>query len=205
MRILKYKIWLIVVTFLLSCENTDGVVLEPYAKEESTIQNFNTQEWVLEKGEVLSKDIKKYGEIIVGVKHISALKFIEKTGRIIKKADRESLKNESVFIIEFKSLNEKQRNPLNLNQCKLSYEEGVKYLAFELENNIKILQDDSVFIARGSQFERDFSLSDRLRVITFFKGVNRKKEFNFLLNDMLFGGKQLNFHFSNHLNFSKNS
>ncbi|PHR46618.1 MAG: hypothetical protein COA32_10775 [Fluviicola sp.] len=191
---------------LFSCQDNNSTdYLTSTEDKPENDQNFNEQEWILKDGEVLSKDIKKYGSLLVGIRHVGALEFLEKSGRSVEESDKESLKDESVFIVEFKSLSAKERNPLNLPQCNLGFEEGVEHLAFELEKSIKIKQGDSIYTPNGSHFERDFSLSDRLRIITFFKGVNRNKEFNFLLNDELFGGGQLYFRFRNHLNYTENS
>lgn len=201
---LKYYILFIVfIALLFSCQDDNSNL--SVVEDIETDQQFNAQEWILKDGEVLSKDIKKYGDLLVGIKHIRALEFLEKSGKTVQENDRESLQNETVFIVEFKSLSTKERNPLNLPQCNLTFEEGIKHLSFDLENSITIEQGDSIFTANGSHFERDFSLSDRLRVITFFKGINTKKEFNFSLNDEVFGGGKLNFRFANYLNYTENS
>jgi|GEM_PF-3492094 len=205
MRIITHVLLSVLIFTLFSCGNNEIIENGAYQNEQIDDQGFNSQQWVLNKGEVLSRDVKKYGELLVGVKHVSALKFIERTGQVVLEEDKESLKDESVFILEFKSLSAKERNPLNLPQCNLTFEEGIKHLSFDLENSITIEQGDSIFTANGSHFERDFSLSDRLRVIAFFKGINRNKEFNFSLNDEVFGGGKLNFRFANYLNYTENS
>lgn len=204
MRILSIFLCFLSLVFISSC---NGDKKEPVFYEEKV--ELNDQEGFREmKIEIIEdKTIKKnrYGDLSVSVRHISALEFIEKTGRKIDSIDIDALLQESVFIMDFKSLTQKHRNPLNLKQCNVSFEEGVKFMAFEIEKRLKIIQEDSVYHSNGVHFERDFSLSDRLRVVAFFKGVNREKEFTYFFDDKIFGGGVQEFNFSNFEMYTENS
>lgn len=165
---------------------------------------FTSNDWFLKDGEVMSRDTKKVKDVLIGARHVSAIDFLENKKKKPKQEDIISLREETVLILEFKSLNKTHRNPLNLDQCLMSYEKGIEHLSFGLEEYVEIIQNDSTYQANGSHFERDFGLSDRLRIVMFFKGINRKEDFKLSLNDAVFGGGLLNFHFTESLNYSEN-
>src|SRR5690554_1867422 len=103
MRSLSIFLFFLSLVFISSC---NGDKKEPVFYEEKV--ELNDQEGFREmKIETIEdKTIKKnrYGDLSVSVRHISALEFIEKTGRKIDSIDIDALLQESVFIMDFKSL-----------------------------------------------------------------------------------------------------
>jgi hypothetical protein len=190
----------LIVFFFTSCSNQEEASFDAsnQSRENNVdLTDYEKLHWQLNAYEKPSQRVQKIGEVLIGVKYTSALNFIERTGRKDDALDEEKIKDETVFFLEFKSLNISKKDPLLLNQCELNYEEAVKYLSFELEKQIQIEQNGKIFSPNGLHFERDFNVSDRMRVIAFFKGVQTEQDFKFLLDDKLFGGGRVDFPFVN--------
>lgn len=138
---------------------------------------------------------KAHKEVGYEVKPISAIDFLERKGESIDPKDMDHLKRESAFILDISSLSASKKSPFSLEQCALEKEKAIEYFAFNLEKEIWAKQDDKIFQPTGSHFERDFGLSNRLRIVFFFKDLDLNKPFEFLYQDQLFGAKELNFIF----------
>ncbi|MEX2482917.1 MAG: hypothetical protein WED10_00055 [Brumimicrobium sp.] len=138
---------------------------------------------------------KIYKEVGYEVKPISAIDFLERKGESIAPDDIEQLKKESVFILDISSLSTSKRTPFSLEQCTLDKETAIEHFAFNLEKEVQVKQGAKIFQPTGSHFERDFGVSDRLRVVFFFKDLSLNKSFEFIYIDRLFGAQELNFIF----------
>lgn len=144
-----------------------------------------------------SKNLKRqaYKEVGYEIKTISAIEFLERNGENVSSEDIEELKKESVFILDITSLSKSTRSPFSLDQCTLDKEKAIEYFSFKLEDKIHIKQSGQSFRPTGSHFERDFGLSDRLRVVMFFKNVDLNESLEFIYQDYLFGAHELIFSF----------
>tara|TARA_B100000508_G_scaffold137355_2_gene131769 strand:+ start:74189 stop:74803 length:615 start_codon:yes stop_codon:yes gene_type:complete len=203
MKPILYILTISPLILFISC-NEGNQNKELISEDHGNTAEFTSNDWFLKEGEVMSRDTKKVKDVLIGARHVSAIDFLKNSNKKAKPGDLKSLREETVLILEFKSLNKKHRNPLNLDQCVMPYEKGIEHLSFNLDESVEITQDDSVYMANGTHFERDFGLSDRLRIVMFFKGINRKEDFKLSLNDVVFGGGLLNFHFTESLNYSEN-
>lgn len=189
----------IVLTALISScnevekENTEKV----YFNNESSVQKKEKLKFISAPHPNEMRKVVK--EVEFRAKYISGLQFIDRKGFEIDQKEKEELKNEMVMFLEFKSLSQKTKNPLELEQCMYKYENAIEYLVSNIEDDIKIKQGAKTYNPEGVHFERDFSLSNRLRVLVFFNKLDHERPFALELRDRLFGGVKLRFEFIGNL------
>lgn len=180
------KIYLLfIVSFTLTFCKQDKLERSFIPDEEKTV--------ISEEKEISLKwtesDFKNY-KIVHGIKFqfkpIRALDFLARRGDVIVPEDRSDLADESVLIFElqdtnsFKSIFEHPR--LVVDRDKM-----VQYLCGNLMHDIEINQDGKRFSCNGVQYEGVMGANNnKIRVLTFFKGVDLQQDFQIQYNDPLF-------------------
>ena len=181
--------------FLCSCKEKTELTDDLEAVNDSSELEESFSLKFVKKGDDKNHKRQAYKEVGYEVKTISAIEFLEIEGENISSDDMDELKKESVFILDITSLSKSSRSPFTLKQCSLNKEKAIEYFSFKLEDKIHVKQNGESFQPTGSHFERDFGLSDRLRVILFFKNVDLNQSLEFFYQDNLFGAGKLNFIF----------
>lgn len=110
----------------------------------------------------------------------------------------DSLYNQNKFerIIEFTFTQEDEEDLLKEDFTNLSYEEGVKYMSFNMENDFYIVtsRNDTVKCS-GVNYERNFKVAPFQKIMLFFSGIQPKDKIQLIYNDKLFGKGIVKFKF----------
>ena len=110
----------------------------------------------------------------------------------------DSLYNQNKFerIIEFTFTQENEEDLLKEDFTNLSYEEGVKYMSFNMENDFYIVtsRNDTVKCS-GVNYERNFKVAPFQKIMLFFSGINPNDKIQLVYNDKLFGKGIVKFKF----------
>lgn len=110
----------------------------------------------------------------------------------------DSLYNQNKFerIIEFTFSQEDEEDLLKEDFTNLSYEEGVKYMSFNMENDFYIVtsRNDTIKCS-GVNYERNFKVAPFQKIMLFFSGIPPKDKIQLIYNDKLFGKGIVKFKF----------
>jgi hypothetical protein len=110
----------------------------------------------------------------------------------------DSLYNENKYerIIEFNFKQEDEKDLLNNEFTKLSYEEGVKYMSFNMEKDFYVVtsRNDTIKCS-GVNYERNFKVAPFQKILLFFSGIQPKDKIQLIYNDKLFGKGIVKFKF----------
>lgn len=131
-------------------------------------------------------------EIIYTVSYIpSELKVINdyKKGFIdLKEAEKliDDTKNQFNLLLQIQFLGATNQDILHYKLDSLSYEERIKYLAFEFRKDVQILDEKGRKIEMtGCHFERDFGLSTTATFSIVAKKNNENKKLTVIINDRI--------------------
>lgn len=110
----------------------------------------------------------------------------------------DSLYNQNKFerIIEFTFEQENEKDLLEEDFTKLSYEDGVKYMSFNMVNDFYIVTSKKDTIkCSGVNYERNFKVAPFQKIMLFFSGINPNDKIQLVYNDKLFGKGIIKFKF----------
>lgn len=110
----------------------------------------------------------------------------------------DSLYNQNKFerIIEFTFSQEDEEDLLKEDFTNLSYEEGVKYMSFKMENDFYVVTSKNDTIkCSGVNYERNFKVAPFQKIMLFFSGIQPKDKIQLIYNDKLFGKGIVKFKF----------
>lgn len=110
----------------------------------------------------------------------------------------DSLYNQNKFerIIEFTFEQENEKDLLEETFTKLSYEDGVKYMSFMMENDFYVVTSKNDTIkCLGVNYERNFKVAPFQKIMLFFSGINPNDKIQLVYNDKLFGKGIIKFKF----------
>lgn len=110
----------------------------------------------------------------------------------------DSLYNENKYerIIEFTFEQEDEKDLLLEDFTKLSYEDGIKYMSFDMENDFYVVTSKKDTIkCSGVNYERNFKVAPFQKVMLFFSGIQPKDKIQLIYNDKLFGKGIIKFKF----------
>lgn len=99
-------------------------------------------------------------------------------------------------IIEFTFSQEDEEDLLKEDFTNLSYEEGVKYMSFKMENDFYVVTSKNDTIkCSGVNYERNFKVAPFQKIMLFFSGIQPKDKIQLIYNDNLFGKGIVKFKF----------
>lgn len=101
----------------------------------------------------------------------------------------DSLYNQNKFerIIEFTFEQQDEKDLLEEDFTKLSYEDGVKYMSFNMVNDFYIVTSEKDTIkCSGVNYERNFKVAPFQKIMLFFSGINPNDKIQLVYNDKLF-------------------
>lgn len=110
----------------------------------------------------------------------------------------DSIYNQNKFerIIEFTFSQEDEEDLLKEDFTNLSYEEGVKYMSFKMENDFYVVTSKNDTIkCSGVNYERNFKVAPFQKIMLFFSGIQPKDKIQLIYNDKLFGKGIVKFKF----------
>lgn len=110
----------------------------------------------------------------------------------------DSLYNQNKFerIVEFTFEQEDEKDLLEETFTKLSYEDGVKYMSFKMENDFYVVTSKKDTIkCTGVNYERNFKVAPFQKIMLFFSGINPNDKIQLVYNDKLFGKGIIKFKF----------
>lgn len=104
--------------------------------------------------------------------------------------------NKSERIFEFTFEQENEEDLLQDKFTKLSYENGVKYMSFSINNDFYVVTSKKDTIqCSGVNFERSFKITPYHKIILFFSGIPENDRIQLIYKDKLFNKGTLKFQF----------
>ncbi|WP_330444450.1 hypothetical protein [Flavobacterium sp. C4GT6] len=102
--------------------------------------------------------------------------------------------NSKERILEFEFLQDEEQDLLKEEFTGRTYEDGVKYMSFSIENDFYVVtsKQDTIKCA-GTLFERSFKLTPYKRVLLFFSGIEPDDEIQLIYNDRLYNKGTMKF------------
>ncbi|MFL9843555.1 hypothetical protein [Flavobacterium rhizosphaerae] len=118
----------------------------------------------------------------------------------VSKVDSLYTLNKEERIIEFEFTHEEEKDLLSSDFTALSYEDGIKYLSFEINKDFYIVSSKNDTIAcSGVLYERNFKVAPFQRVILFFSGVPEGDNIQLVYNDNLYRKGIIKFRFKENI------
>ncbi|MEM9337185.1 MAG: hypothetical protein AAGA66_00530 [Bacteroidota bacterium] len=106
----------------------------------------------------------------------------------------EAYQNERIIEVEFESA--RKDDLLKANYTRMDYEEGVKYLAFTIQEDFyAVTSAGDTVNCSGVIFERNYQLAPFKRLLLHFGGIPEGERIQLVYQDRLFGNGILKFQF----------
>lgn len=150
-----------------------SVVEQQTLREEGTLS-------VPKKQSVLSFVHKE--EVRYSIKVMTALEFLEKKGEKPASKDLESLRNETVLMLDYQCKSGELED-----FAKLDSEQAIRYLNKAIAANITMVQTGNKPQITGVLLEGQSLKQRKLRVLLFYKALQPNQPYQFHLEDQLFG------------------
>lgn len=97
----------------------------------------------------------------------------------------EEHKNERIY--EFVFEQDAKKDLLEKEFTNLNYQEGVRYMSFEIEKDFYLVSDNSDTIhSSGVLYERNFKIAPYQKIMLFFTDIDPKIKTQLVYNDVLF-------------------
>jgi hypothetical protein len=101
-------------------------------------------------------------------------------------------------IVEFEFQHSNDEDLLLDEFTNKSYEESVKYMAFNVQKDFSVITTTNDTIAcSGVHFERNFKVAPFKRVLLYFNGIPKDEPIQLIYNDHLFGNGTFKYNFNN--------
>ncbi|PHR44320.1 MAG: hypothetical protein COA32_15005 [Fluviicola sp.] len=194
------KSWFIQILFfstaliVFSCDSTKKDSFSDASKDHGDNEKKAHKNYVLidVKNKLIS--YAEFGDVGYSIKAISALDFLEKQGKKIDENDIDELHNESVIIMEFKSLTSK--DVTDLAQIKLTDDDLMMYLSGSFNQNIHCIQEGKTQIPSGAQLDGSLRIDSKIKILLFGLNIDLSKPFELEYFDAIFGAGKMIFEFN---------
>lgn len=104
--------------------------------------------------------------------------------------------NKTERIIEFTFEQNDEKDLLYEDFTSISYENGIKYLSFEIDKDFYVVTSKQDTIkCSGVNYERNFKVAPYQKIMLFFSGIDPKEEIQLVYNDKLFKKGIIKFQF----------
>lgn len=121
---------------------------------------------------------------------------LKQIGNDSKLVDSISKENSRERIVEFQFQHQDQKDLLLQEFTNKSYEDAVKYMAFTIEKDFKVVTETNDTIScSGVHFERNFKVAPYKKLLLYFNHIDQKDNIKLIYNDQLFGNGLINFSF----------
>ena len=185
---LKCSFCFVLILFITSCNNKD----KDSTNYRDRIYSLSGQGWK-------SKRITQFiNQINYSATEVPLQYYILKDiGEDFKKVDSIYNLNRRERVIEIEFQHTEQKDLLESQFTNRSYEESVKYLAFKLENDFKVVTTSGDTLpCLGLHFERNFKVAPFKRALLYFNNINPNDNIKLIYHDNLFGNGIIKFNFS---------
>ena len=180
-------LYLCVYFTLLSCNNTDSTALE---------EKYYNLEKIGWKSKIRKQNVGKLNYTAVDV---PLQYYVLKDLGADNLSEVESIyeKNVTDRIIEFTYDLTSGGKVLDEQNTGLNFDESYRYLAFNLENDFRVVtsQNDTI-ICSGVTYDRNYNIVPYERVLLFFSGVKPDEKIQLIYDDNLFRNGRIKFQFN---------
>lgn len=188
MKVFKRMLLYLCVYFtLLSCNNTDSTALE---------EKYYNLEKIGWKSKIRKQNVGKLNYTAVDV---PLQYYVLKDLGADNLSEVESIyeKNVTDRIIEFTYDLTSGGKVLDEQNTGLNFDESYRYLAFNLENDFRVVtsQNDTI-ICSGVTYDRNYNIVPYERVLLFFSGVKPDEKIQLIYDDNLFRNGRIKFQFN---------
>ncbi len=112
------------------------------------------------------------------------------------KIDSISKEHSKNRIIEFEFQHIKDIDLLESKYTHKSYDESVKYMAFETEHDfMAVTSNNDTILCAGVHFERNFKITPYKKILLYFNDIDPNENLQLVYNDQLFGNGLFKFNF----------
>lgn len=155
------------------------------------LYNYNQNEWK-------SKQVIQYTNDINFTATEVPLEYylLKNLGDKSSKIDSLLLLNSKERVIEFQFQHITDNDLLKNKYTNLNYEDAVKYMAFKIEKDFKIVTSTNDTIScSGLHFERHFKITPYKKLLLYFDNIPQNIDFKLIYSDNLFNKGLLTFDF----------
>lgn len=104
--------------------------------------------------------------------------------------------NKTERIYEFTIQQDEEKDLLDRKFTKLPFDETIKYLSFNMQNDFSIVtKKNDTIKCNGVTFERNFKIASFQKVLVYFSGIQPDEKVQLVYNDKLFHKGILKFRF----------
>ena len=104
--------------------------------------------------------------------------------------------NKTERVIEFIFEQDQEKDLLKDEFTKMSYEDGVKYMSFELDKDFyAVTSKKDTIKCSGVTYERNYKIAPFQKVLLFFSGIDPNEKIQLIYNDRLFKKGTIKFKF----------
>jgi len=113
------------------------------------------------------------------------------------KVDSIYTKNNRERIVEMEFQHADQTDLLLEDYTNRSYEDAVKYMAFTIKNDFKVVtSSNDTIVCAGVHFERNFKVAPFKRIMLYFNNINPDDTIKLIYQDNLYGNGIIKFNFN---------
>jgi len=184
----QYLMGLVIILFLVSCgdepkKDVANSVFKSYAWEQQGWKSMKSHHYI--------------GEINYTATEVPLQYYL------LKSFEGDYAKVDSVYeanakerIIEVEFQHAEQTDLLEAKYTSKSYQDAVKYMAFKIEKDFKIVtSSNDTIVCSGVNFERNFKVAPFKRVLLHFNDINPDDNIQLVYQDELFGNGIIKFTF----------
>ena len=104
--------------------------------------------------------------------------------------------HEKERVLEIEFHHDEEQDLLQKQFTNLAYDEAVKYMAFKIQKDFKVVTNtNDTIICSGVLFERNFKVAPFKRALLYFGDIDPSEEIQLIYNDQLFGNGLMKFNF----------
>ncbi len=104
--------------------------------------------------------------------------------------------HEKERVVEIEFHHDEEQDLLQQEFTNLSYDKAVKYMAFKIQKDFKVVtSSNDTIVCSGVLFERNFKVAPFKRALLYFGDVNPNEEIQLIYDDQLFGNGLMKFNF----------
>ena len=181
-----YTFFLILMISLISC---DGEPKKSLTDSDYKWYAWQQQGWKSKKSHQFINEIN-YTATEVPLQYY----LLKNLGDDYIKVDSIYNANHKERIIEIEFQHSEQTDLLKEEYTNRSYHDAVKYMAFAMEKDFKIVtSSNDTIVCAGANFERNFKVAPFKRIILHFNGINPDDNIQLIYQDNLFGNGIIKF------------
>jgi len=177
------------ISLFLGCNNSGEIKTSSSTK----LYSYKQEDWKSKQITQFVNDIN-YSATEVPIKYYLLKNINEEDSAKIDSLYNVNSK-ERIIEVEFQHVDKKDL--LEKGYTQKSYEDGVKYLSFQIENDFTVITSSNDTIkCSGAHFERNFKVAPFKRALLYFNNVPPNDNIKLIYQDQLFGNGIIKFNFT---------